>query len=67
MDVGIKYLTPVIFGVLTTLNYEQALQRCSATNVAKKEKTLKPSSNKPFEFAQSALDMINFMKDQDLG
>jgi 6,7-dimethyl-8-ribityllumazine synthase len=68
MDVSLKYLTPVVFGVLTTLSYEQALQRCSGTNVVRQEKSLKkPASDKSFEFAQSALDMINIMKDQNLG
>ncbi len=46
-SVGISYLKPVIFGVLTTNNQEQALARAGSDN-----------ANKGFEAAVSALKML---------
>lgn len=49
MDVGLKYELPVIFGVLTTENIEQAKDRIHGGTVG----------DKGIEAAQSALEMIN--------
>jgi 6,7-dimethyl-8-ribityllumazine synthase len=51
MDVGLRLLKPVIFGVLTTDNEAQAEAR------AKNDQT-----NKGYECAKAALTMINVMK-----
>jgi 6,7-dimethyl-8-ribityllumazine synthase len=51
MDVGLKLMKPVIFGVLTTDNEAQAEAR------AKNDQT-----NKGYECAKAALTMINVMK-----
>jgi 6,7-dimethyl-8-ribityllumazine synthase len=51
MDVGLRLLKPVIFGVLTTDNEAQAEAR------AKNDRT-----NKGYECATAALTMINVMK-----
>jgi 6,7-dimethyl-8-ribityllumazine synthase len=51
MDVGLKLMKPVIFGVLTTDNEAQAEAR------AKNDRT-----NKGYECAKAALTMINVMK-----
>jgi 6,7-dimethyl-8-ribityllumazine synthase len=51
MDVGLKLMKPVIFGVLTTDNEAQAEAR------AKNDQT-----NKGYECANAALRMINVMK-----
>lgn len=47
-NVALKYSLPVIFGVLTTDNIEQAIERAGSK-----------SGNKGFEAATSAIEMIN--------
>lgn len=49
LDVGLKYELPVIFGVLTTDNIEQAKDRIRGGSVG----------DKGIEAAQTALEMIN--------
>lgn len=49
--VSIEYQLPVIFGVLTTDNEQQALNRCGGTH-----------GHKGKECADAALDMINLLK-----
>lgn len=52
MDVNLKTGIPTIFGVLTVNNLKQAKDRTSKTKL-----------NKGKEFAESALEMANFMKE----
>ena len=65
MDVALKNTIPVIFGVLTTLNYEQASQRSQKALNTDVDQTSqkKPPVNKGVEFAKSALEMVILMKD----
>lgn len=51
-QVGIKYLKPVIFGVLTTNNRQQAQERAGGK-----------LGNKGSEAAEAALEMLAIMKD----
>ncbi len=53
MDVSLKYSLPVIFGVLTTFTYEQALARAS-----------EKGQNKGKEFAETALRMFELVQNQ---
>jgi len=48
-EVGLKYNKPVIFGVLTTLTLQQALDRAGGIH-----------GNKGNEAAMTALNMLNF-------
>jgi 6,7-dimethyl-8-ribityllumazine synthase len=51
MTVGLALKKPVIFGVLTTLSLNQALERC-----------LDDNSNKGFEAALTAITLLNIIK-----
>ncbi len=50
-SVSLKTGKPVIFGILTTENIEQAIERAGTK-----------SGNKGFECAQSAIEMVNLME-----
>jgi 6,7-dimethyl-8-ribityllumazine synthase len=53
MQIGLKYNKPVIFGVLTTDNLEQAQARAGGVLDGS-------GGNKGFDAAMSAIDMLNF-------
>jgi 6,7-dimethyl-8-ribityllumazine synthase len=65
MQVGLKYQKPVIFGVLTTDNIEQARQRCGLEKPQKSTKQDKYTHSKGQEFAHATCTMLNLMKDLD--
>ncbi len=50
-QISLKYQLPVMFGVLTTENIEQAIERAGTK-----------AGNKGFDVANSAIEMINLMK-----
>lgn len=50
-QVGLNYETPVIFGIITTENIEQAIERAGTK-----------SGNKGYEAAISAIEMANLLK-----
>ncbi|MCA8914454.1 MAG: 6,7-dimethyl-8-ribityllumazine synthase [Planctomycetes bacterium] len=51
-QVGIKTGVPCIFGVITTENLEQAIERCGSK-----------MGNKGFEAAVTAIEMVNLLRD----
>lgn len=61
-SVSLKYQIPVIFGVLTTDTWEQAIAR-SATDLDGDDHS--GSSNKGRESAIAALEMIDFLQDAE--
>ena len=51
-QVGLKYKMPVLFGVVTTENIEQAIERAGTK-----------AGNKGYDCALSAIEMVNLMKE----
>ena len=49
---SLKYMMPIIFGVVTTENLEQAIERCGSKG-----------GNKGYESALAAVEMANLMKE----
>ena len=62
MEIGIRHALPVIFGVLTCNNLEQAIAR-SGGQSGRKGKDLQESgtSNKGVEAAEAALEMVDLL------
>ena len=50
-NIGLQNSIPVIFGVLTTENIEQAIERAGTK-----------AGNKGFEAASTAIEMVNLLK-----
>ncbi|MGA7721104.1 MAG: 6,7-dimethyl-8-ribityllumazine synthase [Ignavibacteriaceae bacterium] len=59
--VSLKYNLPIAFGVLTTNNLEQALERSSEINELKLEYSGKKLGNKGWDAALTAIEMANLI------
>jgi len=62
-EVGLRTGVPVIFGVLTTENVRQALDRAAAVRVGRSDHNKKKQrTNKGYEAAQSGVSMVQLRK-----
>jgi 6,7-dimethyl-8-ribityllumazine synthase len=60
-QVSLKYNTPIAFGVLTTNNLEQALERAGDINGLTLEYSGKKLGNKGWDAALTAIEMANLL------
>jgi 6,7-dimethyl-8-ribityllumazine synthase len=61
LKVSLKYNIPIGFGVLTTNNFEQALERSIEKVELKLEYSGKKTGNKGWDAALTALEMVNLI------